>query len=97
MSETIQRKLFGKQLAAEANSETLEFARVHARVIAEPGNRAITIENLRTHYEIWGIAWTLGNAAGSVFDGDEWEAVGVTTAKRPEAHGRLIRQWRLRK
>ena len=39
----------------------------------------------------------LGNAAGSVFKGKQWQFCDVYLASvRPESHGRMLRVWRLR-
>jgi hypothetical protein len=93
-----QLKLRGMGLATSKHAAALHDLQVLARFVAR--NRhpdAVTIEHVRSVAEMAQKPWTIGNAAGSVFDGDEWECVGFTTAKRPEAHGRVIRQWRLRK
>lgn len=39
---------------------------------------------------------SLGNAAGSIFRGPEWECVGWQKSERVSNHGRMIRVWRLR-
>lgn len=38
----------------------------------------------------------LGNAAGALFKGIQWECTGWVQSKRPSNHGRMIRAWRLR-
>jgi hypothetical protein len=38
----------------------------------------------------------LGNAAGSIFRGVEWECVGWKQSERKTNHARAIRIWRLR-
>jgi hypothetical protein len=38
----------------------------------------------------------LGNAAGAVFRGDEWECIGWKPSERVTNHKRPIRIWRLR-
>ena len=94
MATATQQKLHFKRLAADKVPEDLRFAQRVAAMLGE--TRYITIEDVRNYYAEKGMKWTLGNAAGSVFSGDEWEPVNVTTAKREESHGRLIRVWRLR-
>ena len=38
----------------------------------------------------------LGNAAGSVFKGPEWECCGWVKSKRVSSHSRMIRVWKLK-
>jgi hypothetical protein len=93
-TSAVQLKLRGMRLAASKHKEELAIAQQMAKYIAY-NMKVVTIEDVRNSCDYK--PWTLGNAAGSVFDGDDWECVGYTTAKRPEAHGRVIRQWRLKK
>jgi len=94
VSTATQQKLHFKRLAADKVPEDLRLAKRVAAMLGE--TRQITIEDVRNWFANQGIKWTLGNGAGSVFDGDEWECVGFVPAKRLEAHGRIIRTWRLR-
>ena len=94
MSTATQQKLHFKRLAADKVPEDLRLAKRVAAMLGE--TRQITIEDVRDWFSHQGMKWTLGNAAGSVFDGNEWESCGVTTAKREKSHGRLIRVWRLK-
>jgi hypothetical protein len=90
-------KKAGMSRAAEKHSEELEIARAYAWKMAHFQER-ITIEEVRQLYEEqMDKPWNLGNAAGSVFKGPEWEMVGYTEAKRPEAHARILRVWRLKR
>lgn len=41
------------------------------------------------------VPW-IGNAAGSIFVGANWEAVGLVKSARPHAHANLLRQWKWR-
>lgn len=41
-------------------------------------------------------SWELGNAAGAVFRGKEWECIGYIKSTREGNHARTIRQWRLK-
>ena len=43
--------------------------------------------------DLWG---HLGNAAGAIFQTDEWEFAGYTKSERVRSHGNLIRVWRAR-
>lgn len=38
----------------------------------------------------------LGNAAGLLFRGPQWEPCGFTESRRKGNHRRMIRQWRIR-
>lgn len=89
-----QLKQRGMQKAAAKHSEELKFAKEFAIWIAQCSKRDITIEDVRDSYRA---EWTLGNAAGSVFKGPEWEWVGFKQATRPEAHARILRVWRLKR
>lgn len=89
-----ERKKRGKKRAAENHEKTLYAARLSARYLARNGD-IITIEDI---YRKTGIdPKYLGNAAGSVFTGDDWEWCGFRKAERPAAHSRMIRTWRLKK
>jgi hypothetical protein len=90
-----QLRLRGMRLAASKHADSLVRAQVAAKCMAF-GDTALTIEDVRAGMEAVGLKWDLGNAAGSVFSGEDWQPCGVTTAKRPEAHGRLLRTWRLK-
>ena len=94
MSTATQQKLHFKRLAADKVPDDLRLAKRVAAMLGE--TRQITIEDVRNWFAEQGMKWTLGNAAGSVFDGGEWESCGFAAAKREESHGRIIRVWRLR-
>ena len=93
MSTATQQKLHFKRLAADKVPQDLRLAKRVAAMLGETGY--ITIEDVRNWFAEQGMKWTLGNAAGSVFDGSEWESCGFAAAKREESHGRIIRVWRL--
>lgn len=92
-----QLKLQGMSRAAAKHEVQLRSAQVHALMLGRK-RATVTIEDVRKLFELGGLLrWDLGNAAGSVFsDRKVWERVGYTTAKRAEAHGRLLRVWRLK-
>lgn len=94
----LKLKRDGKARAIGKHLEDLQFAQRCAVYVARGSDRPITAEDVRAYIEreITLAPWKLGSAAGAIFDGPEWECAGVTTAKRPEAHGRLIRTWRLK-
>ncbi len=98
MSQTgEQLKLVGMTRAAENRAEELLHAKQLAAWIAEQDDRPITVEDLRDFCMVHKMPWKLGNAAGSIFKGPEWECCGFKAATHPSAHGRMIRTWRLRK
>ena len=75
-----ERKKRGKKKAAKSHERTLYAARLSARYLARHGE-IITIEDI---YRKTGIdPKYLGNAAGSVFMGNEWEWCGFRKAERP--------------
>jgi hypothetical protein len=87
----------GMTLAAENKNPLLLYAREGAREIARGReSREVTADDVQ--------AWLVGkgfkesaleNAAGSVFREKCWRFVRWTTSKRPAAHARGIRVWRL--
>lgn len=86
----------GIGLAAENNPRLLELARVIAvRIARERGEVTaddVQAEMMRRGYR----SDALGNAAGSIFRGREWQFTGRTVnSVRINAHARLIRVWRL--
>lgn len=89
----------GQERAAAKHSKALKIAREMAKYLAVlwDGIRPLTIEGVREIYEITEGTWDLGNAAGSVFKGPDWECVGYREATRPEAHARILRVWRLKR
>lgn len=90
-------KTAGMARAAKNRSAVLEVARAIAKELAH-GGREITADDVveglvrRGHSE-----HCLGNAAGSIFRGRDWEWTGrFDESKRVHAHGNLLRVWRLR-
>lgn len=81
----------GMNKAAEHHKTELETVQAIARDLARIRG-VISIDDVREKVE----NWNLRNAAGRVFAGEEWEWVGYVKSKRPEAHARIIRTWRLR-
>jgi len=97
--ESQARKTRGMSLAAGIRNELLskvqgvavEVARAKGCITADD----VTFEMLRRDpfYD----PAKLGNAAGSIFKGRQWQWTGaVLPAVRVESHGRLLRVWRLR-
>ena len=90
-----QLKERGMQKAAAKHAQSLADAQWTARYLVRMLGQ-ITIEDVRRNFEKVSRPWDLGNAAGSVFKGPEWECVGYREATRPEAHARILRVWRLK-
>lgn len=89
-------KQWGQARAVGKHSDSLYNIQVMARMLGRH-NETLTIETVHAAYEMAnGHPWDLGNAAGSVFSGKEWECVGYKAATRPEAHARILRVWRLK-
>lgn len=84
----------GMKKAANNHKTELQTVQAIARDLARI-RKIISIDDVRELIPPG--QWTLGNGAGSVFDGNEWEWAGFIRSKRPEAHSRMIRTWRLKK
>jgi hypothetical protein len=83
----------GITVAANNNAEALAIAREEARKIALECGRC-DINTVQRVMQMRGLH--LGNAAGSVFKGKEWERVGIGQATRVSSHARMISVWKLR-
>jgi isocitrate dehydrogenase len=97
LAEGVRRKRAGKAKAANARSMILELAREIAHGIAADGDE-LTIDDVMGALEEYEVTPDqLGNAAGSVFKGKEWEYTGqIVPSVRASSHGRFVRVWRLR-
>ena len=85
----------GMQQAADNKASLLEFAKGIARTLGMKRPFVTADDVQRELAETHKISdRALGNAAGSLFKGDDWECIGTTTSQRVSAHGRLIRKWR---
>ncbi len=101
-AEAQARKEHGKSVAATNRAGALESARGCAWNAAFNPNYCegeigqVTADGVARYYEALGHDWAeLGNAAGSIFKGKEWEWTGRFVAStRPSSHGRMIRVWR---
>lgn len=96
-AEADRRKEEGRQRAAFARADLLLVAQACARAVAGRLG-SVTMDDVALELSLVGEdASCLGNAAGSVFRGEEWEWTGqVVRSARPSTHGRMIRVWRLR-
>jgi hypothetical protein len=94
-----QLKLKGMSKSAEKHKNELAAVQQLARFMARTQEYrfgGLSIEDVRRAVHLAGNEWELGNAAGSVFKGKEWEMAGWVKAKHPDAHGRMVRLWRLK-
>lgn len=87
----LQARDTGMQRAAKARSVELERAREIARELTTNG-RVISADDVQAVLAKEGV--DLGNSAGSIFIGGEFEQVGYTKSKRVISHGNLLRTWR---
>lgn len=84
------------QLAAEKRAEILLIAKDIARRMAQKQGE-VTADDVQRRLILWDYDLSdLGNAAGSIFKGKEWECVGWKKSERVSNHARAIRVWRLR-
>lgn len=89
-------KNIGMNVAAKKRKWMLEDAQREAYWIAKEEG-TVTADKVyerlcHFHYDLN----LLGNAAGSIFRGPDWECVGHTKSERVSNHGREIKIWRLR-
>ena len=83
----------GMGLAAGNRAETLQIARKIARYIGRR-QRLVSADDVQRIMIAHGLGH-LGNAAGSLFRGDEWEFTGQwTKSERVSNHARQNRIWR---
>lgn len=87
----------GMQTAAEHKASLLKHARKVAREVAIRKGE-ISMDDVARELQGQGVSiFALGNAAGSVFRGDEWEFCNrMVKSERAHSHGNLLRVWRLR-
>lgn len=88
----------GMAAAAEKRVTVLELAERLAHNIAY-NNGTVTIDDVREWMDKYTTnAKDLGNAAGSIFKGKEFEFTGVwVKSRRVSNHARMVRQWRLKR
>ncbi len=88
----------GMDRAARSRWLLLAMARDFAKMVAlSRSSRIATADDVMESLKKLGYEpKRLGNAAGSIFRGKEWEFVGWVNSTRPTNHARPIRVWRLR-
>jgi hypothetical protein len=92
------RKEAGMEAAARNRSELLVFARQCALDVAQfRHDRTCTSDMVAAKMALMGASYDdLGNAAGSIFKGNQWRFTGeYTKSQRPTAHARDIKIWKL--
>jgi hypothetical protein len=103
MSDTTTFDLFegerlkaeGMYLASFSRAEMLKIARDLAREVAN--EQGITADDVRALLLMRGFPDKLGNAAGSLFRGREWEFRGQWRKSTVKTnHARMIRVWHLK-
>ena len=89
----------GMMAAVMAKGELLEVARSCAlHLVSQHPFNSCTSDDVAGEMQRRGYDYTeLGNAAGSIFKGKQWEFTGrYIPSKRPTAHKRDIKIWRLK-
>ena len=95
LPEGLRLKEQGMRQAANNDPTTLEYAREIAKMVARI-NGTVTADDVQLRLDEYGCG-PLGNAAGSLFRGPDWEFTGDwRTSDRISNHARMNRVWRLR-
>jgi hypothetical protein len=93
-AESRRHAEIGIAVASENRAEILHFAKRMAREIALSRlSRECDADDVARRLTK-GQRKALGNAAGGIFKGREWQFVRYTTCTRISAHARDIRVWR---
>lgn len=89
-----QLKAEGMRRAAESKESQLGYARYLAVDLARDNGGLCHADMVAAALEAEGRP-SLGNAAGSLFSGDQWTWTGeFVKSQRPHAHSNLLRLWR---
>lgn len=89
----------GIDLAMASRNPLVDKTRRYLRALArDRTNRCVTADDAARYLASIGESdRALGNAAGSLFRGPEWEPTGCWTAStRVSNHARMVRVWRLK-
>ncbi len=88
----------GLESAQEARRDALELGRAYCRkaALSRSGSLTATADDAALGFQLAGLPPDLlGNAAGSLFKGSEWEFTGKwVPSARTSNHGRYLRVWR---
>jgi len=95
-AQSIQERDKGMATAASGREKALAKARTIAIKLAVI-KRKVTADDVRKEYEYRGGNWSdLGNAAGSIFKGKQWQCVGFENSTVTTSHARALRVWTLK-
>lgn len=83
----------GMKKAADKRPYGLAAAREYARELARIDGE-VSADEVSDMMEYRGIH--LGNAAGSIFKEPCWIPIGFRASKKPSAHARIVRVWKLK-
>jgi len=96
LAEAQRLKEEGMESAAANKHDLLKYARHVAKQIAMlSASRIVTADDVSRAFAKEGITDSLGNAAGSIFKGKDWEFTGqrIKSARKTN-HSREIKVWR---
>jgi hypothetical protein len=95
-AQSKQNRDTGMLSAAQKRMKALNKAKDIAFQLARIYPCKITADDVRKEYEYRGGNWSdLGNAAGSIFKGKQWQCVGFENSTVTTSHARALRVWRL--
>jgi len=95
-AQSIQERDKGMATAVSGREKALSKARQMAEILAIMCGE-ITADDVRKEYEYRGGNWSdLGNAAGSIFKGKQWQCVGFENSTVTTSHARALRVWALK-
>ena len=95
-AESTKNRDQGMKSATQGRAEILTNVRKIAGYLARI-NSKVTADDVRREYEYRGGSWSnLGNAAGSIFKGNDWKCVGFENSSVATSHARAIRVWELK-
>ena len=95
-AQSKQRRDEGMKTASDGRKDILTGARTIARFLAML-NGQVTADDVRREWEYRGRNWSnLGNAAGSIFKGKQWQCVGFENSTVTTSHARALRVWALK-
>ena len=96
-AESERRKEEGMALARLDKGKTLQVAKELAETLCR-NNGTVTTDDIAYEMHRYGMDYSvLGNAAGSIFKGKQWEWTGqCTRSDRVLRHRGVIRVWRLK-
>lgn len=88
-------KIKGMKKAASHHNQELLYIQGLARITSRRKG-IISVDDVREAAGHEGHPWGLQNATGSIFKGKDWVFMGFAKSKRPAAHSRIVRTWRVR-